>query len=159
MPIVRKAWQGLCALLLAGIVLVPLVQVVMRDLFSAPLVGAEEFTRFLLVCLVFASYPLVVSHGENIRMGEFHDSMTGRFKRLLDGIIFLGAAFSSGFVAYATFTTIFDNLNNATPTLKIPFWVFLGSTAVGFFVACLQHLLRLRRRCRQEPLDHRPEAS
>lgn len=157
MSIVRTGWQALCAVLLGGIVIVPLVQVIMRDVFVTPLVGAEEFTRFLLVCLVFVGYPLVVSDEENIRMGEFHEAMSGRLRRAVDAVIFLGAALSSGFAAYATFTTIFDNLNNATPTLKIPFWLFLGSTAVGFAVACGLHVIRVRRRPAADRLDHPPE--
>ncbi|MBR9773309.1 MAG: TRAP transporter small permease [Halomonas sp.] len=155
----KRFWQGLCALLLVGIVVVPLSQVVMRDIFLSPLVGAEELTRFLLVCLVFASYPLVVGHGENIGMSELRDMLTGRPRRLLDTTIFVASAVASGVVAFATITTIADNLNNATPTLKIPFWIFLGSTAIGFAVAALQHVIRLRGQSATASHDDPPEVS
>lgn len=159
MSVVRNTWQAICAVLLGGIVLVPLVQVFMRDVFVSPLVGAEEFTRFLLVCLVFIGYPLVVNDGENIRMGELHEALSGKARRVVDAMIFLGAVFSSGFIAYATITTIFANLNNATPTLKIPFWIFLGATAVGFAVACVLHLIRVRHRVPADRPEYPPEGS
>lgn len=155
----NRLWQALCAVLLAGIVLLPLAQVILRDLFQAPLVGAEEFTRFLLVCLVFASYPLVITHGDNIRMDELHHALRGRWRRCLDIAMVLGAAGASGFVAWATLVTISANLNNATPTLKIPFWIFLASTLIGFASACVLHLLTLRRRERLSEPQQPPEVS
>lgn len=144
-----RLWWAVCAVLLAGIVLLPLAQVLLRDLFNSPLVGAEEFTRFLLVCLVFASYPLVIAHGDNIRMDELHHALRGRWRRCLDVVMAVGTASASGFVSWATLMTIFSNLNNTTPTLKIPFWIFLASTLIGFACACVVHLLTLR--CRQHP--------
>ena len=34
---------------------------------------------------------------------------------------------------------------NATPTLGIPFWIFLGATLFGFAGAALVHLVHLRK--------------
>ena len=36
-------------------------------------------------------------------------------------------------------------MRGATPTLKIPFWVFMGATTFGFAGACLVHLVQLRK--------------
>ncbi len=44
-----------------------------------------------------------------------------------------------------TATNISRNLSNATPTLGIPFWIFLGATLFGFAGAALVHLLHLRK--------------
>ena len=51
---------------------------------------------------------------------------------------------AAGFIAYVTATNISRNLTNATPTLGIPFWIFLGATFFGFAGAALVHLLHLR---------------
>ncbi len=51
----------------------------------------------------------------------------------------------TGFIAYVTATNISKNLTNATPTLGIPFWIFLGATLFGFAGAALVHLLHLRK--------------
>ncbi|MFC0337137.1 TRAP-type C4-dicarboxylate transport system, small permease component [Kushneria avicenniae] len=141
MPLIRRLLEGICALLLAGIVLVPLLQVVLREVFVSPMVGAEELTRFLLVCLVFMAYPLVVDNGENIVMTELRESLPTALRKPLKLLIVVCAILTSGFIAYATFMTVQTNLGNTTPTLKIPFWLFLGSTLLGFGGACLLHLV------------------
>ncbi len=145
MKIARRLVETVCLLLLGALVLVPFAQVLLRDLFNAPIIGAEEFTRFLLICVVFVSYPLVVASGENIVMGDVRNALTAPIRRVLNLFTSLAAVAISGLIAFAVFTTIGDNLNNATPTLKIPFWLFLGATAFGFFFAAIIHLVHLRK--------------
>ena len=60
MRLAERALSVLVVLVMAGLVLVPISQVVMRGVFTLPFIGAEELTRFLLICLVFLAYPLVV---------------------------------------------------------------------------------------------------
>ncbi|VVS96992.1 TRAP transporter small permease [Rhizobium sp. EC-SD404] len=132
-------------IIMAGLVLVPTAQVIMRGVFVLPFIGAEEFTRFLLICLIFCAYPLVVEHGENIVMGEFKAALPDRPKRMLNLLISLSALAATGFMGYVTATNISRNLANATPTLGIPFWIFLGAAFFGFAGAAIVHLLHLRK--------------
>ncbi len=132
-------------IIMAGLVLVPTAQVIMRGVFVLPFIGAEEFTRFLLICLIFCAYPLVVEHGENIVMGEFKAAMPARLRGVLNMTISLSAITITGFLAWVTATNISNNLKNSTPTLGIPFWIFLGATLFGFAGAALVHLLHLRK--------------
>jgi TRAP-type C4-dicarboxylate transport system permease small subunit len=150
MSIVRKLLAGFCVLVLVALVAVPFIQVVMRDLVGAAIVGAEEFTRFLLIVLVFAAFPIVVMQHENIVVAEFREALPPRLRQALAFFITLSAALAAGFIAYVAWITIFKNLNNATPTLKIPFWLFLGSTFLGFALAALAHLLDTRHPPREE---------
>lgn len=140
-----KFIELLSVFLLGALVFVPFAQVVMRDTFNAPIIGAEEFTRFLLICVVFVAYPLVVESGENIVMGELRESMPQPVRTALNFTISVAAVIITGFIAFVVLTTIGDNLNNATPTLKIPFWLFLGSTLFGFAAAALVHAVHLRK--------------
>ncbi len=143
----RYAKNGLtifCAIVLLLLVAVPFTQVIMRDVVGAAIIGAEEFTRFLLIVLVFAAFPLVVWDHENIVMAEFREALPSVPRKLLLFVIALCAFAATAFIAYVTWQTIFRNLNNATPTLKIPFWLFLGSTFFGFAAAALLHLRDLR---------------
>jgi TRAP-type C4-dicarboxylate transport system permease small subunit len=136
---------ALVVLLLAGLVAIPTAQIVARTFLGVPFIGAEELTRFLLICLVFAAFPLVVSAGENIVMGELKAALPHAARRVVDILISVSAIAVSGFVAWVTYGTIFRNLNNATPTLKIPFWIFLSATLLGFAGAALVHAVHLRR--------------
>lgn len=145
MRLPERVLTTIVVIVMAGLVLVPTAQVVMRGVFTLPFIGAEELTRFLLICLVFLAYPLVVEHGENIVMGEFKAMMPKRLRAVVNVTISLAAIGITLFIAWVTATNISKNLSNATPTLGIPFWIFLGATLFGFAVAAIVHLLHLRK--------------
>lgn len=145
MRLPERVLTTVVVIVMAGLVLVPTAQVVMRGVFTLPFIGAEELTRFLLICLVFLAYPLVVEHGENIVMGEFKAMMPKRLRAVVNVTISLAAIGITLFIAWVTATNISKNLANATPTLGIPFWIFLGATLFGFAVAAIVHLLHLRK--------------
>ena len=145
MRIPERILTAFVVIIMAGLVLVPTAQVIMRGVFVLPFIGAEEFTRFLLICLIFCAYPLVIGHGENIVMGEFKAAMPKRLRGVVNWTISLTAIGVTGFFAYVTATNISKNLTNATPTLGIPFWIFLGATLFGFGGAAVVHLLHLRK--------------
>ena len=145
MRIAERILTAFVVIIMAGLVLVPTAQVIMRGVFVLPFIGAEEFTRFLLICLIFCAYPLVIEHGENIVMGEFKAAMPKPLRGVVNWTISLTAIGVTGFLAYVTATNISKNLTNATPTLGIPFWIFLGATLFGFAGAAVVHLLHLRK--------------
>jgi TRAP-type C4-dicarboxylate transport system permease small subunit len=145
MHLAERVLTAFVVVVMAGLVLVPTAQVIMRGVFVLPFIGAEEFTRFLLICLIFCAYPLVVQNGENIVMGEFKSMMPRLPRRIVNLTISILAIAATGFIAYVTATNISRNLTNATPTLGIPFWIFLGATLFGFAGAALVHLLHLRK--------------
>ena len=145
MRIPERILTAFVVIIMAGLVLVPTAQVIMRGVFVLPFIGAEEFTRFLLICLIFCAYPLVIEHGENIVMGEFKAAMPKRLRGVVNWTISLTAIGVTVFLAYVTATNISKNLTNATPTLGIPFWIFLGATLFGFAGAAVVHLLHLRK--------------
>lgn len=142
---IKRSLEALCAVLLGGMIAVPLAQIIMRYVFNSPIIGAEEFTRFLLICTVFVSYPLVVQDGENIVMDELHEVLPGKLRRLLGLIISATAAATCVFLAVVVVLNISANSNSATPTLGIPFWIFLSATLFGFAGAGISHLLGLRK--------------
>lgn len=141
----RKCLEGLCILLLGALVAVPFIQIMARYVFNAPIIGAEELTRFLLICTVFIAYPLVIDSGENIVMGEIKESLPRTLRRAVNLAISVSAAGVCIFIAAVVLMNISGNLHNATPTLKIPFWIFLGATFLGFAGGGIVHLLHLRK--------------
>jgi TRAP-type C4-dicarboxylate transport system permease small subunit len=145
MRIPVRILSAVTVLILAGIVVVPIAQIVMRGAFGLPFMGAEELTRFLLICLIFIGYPLVVETGENIVMGEIKSSLPKRLQTIVNVAISVSAVAVTLFFAYVTWANIFKNLNNTTPTLGIPFWIFLAATLFGFAGAAVVHLIHLRK--------------
>lgn len=140
----RKPLEIVCVLLLAALVGVPFIQIIAREILGSAIVGAEELTRFLLICTVFAAYPLVVASRENIVMSELLDALPPKAARAVRFVILCAGIATCGFLAWVAFDNIMGNMRGATPTLKIPFWVFMGATTFGFAGACLVHLVQLR---------------
>jgi hypothetical protein len=97
MSVLLAPLRALTVTLLLALVGVPALQIVLR-LVGAPLIGAEEFTRFLLICLVFLGYPLVVAAGDNIVMAELRLALPKRFQVAIGRLIALGGTAAAGVI-------------------------------------------------------------
>lgn len=127
---------SLCVL--AMLVATPALQVFMRQVLNMPMIGAEEFTRFLLINVVMLAIPYTISSGASIRMEEFLLLLPERPRAwliiLISALCFAAFAFASWSVVVATAS----NMNNKTPTLGIPYYIFFASAAIGFLLASLE---------------------
>lgn len=138
--------------LLTVMIALPALQVLLREVIGRPFVGAEELTRFMLICVVFVTLPYVVSSGSSIRMEELLSALprwVQRPVRLAAAAVGCVAfAIAAASVAIATLR----NLDNATPTLGIPYWVFFSAAFVGLLVAAVESALQLLKTVRDQPL-------
>jgi TRAP-type C4-dicarboxylate transport system permease small subunit len=130
--------------LLLGLVAILGVQIILRDVFLAPIVGLEEVTRMLMILMVWIAYPLVVAKGENIVMAELKGALPRRLRHGMDLVIGLACTAAALLMVWATWEALAANPRNMTPTLRIPFWIYLASAAFGFGGAAFLHLRRLR---------------
>lgn len=151
MPLIRMVFGAASVFLLLAMVALPCLQIVMRYVFSSPIVGLEELARMALVLLVFVAYPLVVDAGENILMGEAKDALPPKAKRLANVAIALACAAAAAIMVWAVTEALAANPRNTTPTLGIPFWMFLAATGIGLGGAGLMHLAHLRRPAPERP--------
>jgi TRAP-type C4-dicarboxylate transport system permease small subunit len=128
---IRMAVRFICLLLLAALIVTPLLQIIMRGIFNVPMSGAEELTRYFLICLSFIGASYVTLEGGQIRMEEIQALIPPTPRWLLQmGIDLCGVVvFAIFFVA--SVVTIGNNLKNQTPTLEMPFWLFMAPLAIG----------------------------
>ena len=89
-----KAVRGTSLVLLGALVVTPLAQITMRGVFNVPLAGAEELTKYFLICLTFVAASYVSAQGGQIRMEEFQ-VFVPRPRWILQLVIELCAAGSS----------------------------------------------------------------
>ncbi|MBC6405940.1 MAG: TRAP transporter small permease [Rhodospirillales bacterium] len=73
---------GCCALLLAGLTAVTVVDVIGRYWFDSPLIGAFELTQLMLCGLIFSALPLTTRAGEHIEV----DLLFGNLPRPLQSL-------------------------------------------------------------------------
>ena len=123
-------WGSL--VMLVAMVALPFVQVVAREIVGAPLIGADELARFMLICTVFVALPYVAAGGANIRMEEILSLCPARFVRGVKIVIALVAIATFARRPSPAWSRSRSNLDNATPTLGMPYWLFLGAAFVSF---------------------------
>jgi TRAP-type C4-dicarboxylate transport system permease small subunit len=149
---VRRVLRFLSLVLLGVMILTPALQVLLREIFVAPFIGAEELSRFMLICVVMLALPYTISSGASIRMEELLRLFPKPLQKVAEIIVagtgFLAFAFAAGSVMTATLR----NLNNASPTLGIPYYIFFSAAFVGFLLAAVEFALQAYKALRNRPL-------
>lgn len=140
---VRWIVRRLSLLLLGVLVAMPVLQVVLREFLGRPFVGAEELARFMLICTVFVALPTVVASGGNIRMEEVLGMTPHTLQRSLRLAISSTGLVGFGIAAASVLVATLRNLNNATPTLEIPYYVFFAAAFVGLALAAVECAIQL----------------
>jgi TRAP-type C4-dicarboxylate transport system permease small subunit len=118
-------------LMLAGLILTPFAQIVMRGVFNVPMAGAEEMARYMLICLTFLAAALVSLDGGQIKMEEFQALLPERPRWLLQLVIEAAGVILFAVLSWAAIGTIARNIGSRTATLEMPFLVFMGPLAIG----------------------------
>jgi len=139
----RAVLRGLGFALLALLILTPLAQIVMRSVFNVPMSGAEELTRYFLICAVFVAAPLVTRDGGQIAMEEMQALVPARPRWWLQMLIEVSGIAFFGLMAAAAVVTTANNLRNQTATLEMPFWLFMAPLALGMALLAVETAARL----------------
>ena len=92
---VTRGLEGLCALMLAAMVVLLFIQVVGRYGFENPPDWTEELARMVFIYVTFVGGALAIVRNAHLRIESFHDRLSPRAKTTLDialtlvGVIFL----------------------------------------------------------------------
>lgn len=148
----RVALRQLGLLLLGVMVALPVLQVLLREFTRFTFVGAGELTRFMLICVVFVTLPYVVASGVSIRMEELTAGLRGTWGKGLRILIAASGTLGFGVAAWSVALATLRNLNNATPTLGIPYWIFFSAAFVGLLLAAVECGIQLVKAWRGAPL-------
>ena len=143
-------WGSL--VMLVAMVVLPFLQVVSREIIGSPLIGAEELARFMLICTVFIALPCVAAGGANIRMEEILSLCPQQFVRSVKIVIALVAIATFATAVVASLIAITSNLDNASPTLGMPYWLFLGAAFVSFTMTTVECAIQFVKVLQDKPL-------
>ncbi|MEM9224534.1 MAG: TRAP transporter small permease subunit [Pseudomonadota bacterium] len=120
---------------LVGIVTLILTSVVLRNVFSFGLVWVFEAAGFLMVVLVFVGIPKNIIQKNDINVDFFTLMLPRTLQWLL--AVFAMLIVLSVLIVFAF--ELFPHLQRfgglATPTLKIPHWLYYGAVFVGPVIA------------------------
>jgi TRAP-type C4-dicarboxylate transport system permease small subunit len=149
---VRRVMRLAGLALITVMIALPALQVFMREVIGLSFIGAEELTRFALICLVFITFPYVIASGANVRLEELILFFPKPLRRAIHVVITASATIVLGVGAASIAIATLRNLNNATPTLGIPYWVFFSAAFLGFLFGAIESLLQLWKALRGSPL-------
>jgi TRAP-type C4-dicarboxylate transport system permease small subunit len=142
---IRATVRWTSVALLALLVLVPLAQVVMRGVFGAPMSGAEELTRWFLVCLCFLAASYVSVEGGQVRMEEIQALLPPRPRWALQLLVEASGVALFALLAIACVASICSQIGTTTATLEMPMWLFMGPLAVGGALLALETAIAFAR--------------
>lgn len=148
----RKGTRRFGLLLLFVLITLPALQVFLRGILNQPLVGAEELARFMLICVVFVTLPYAVSSGASIRMEEILSLLPRGAQYPLRILIAGSAAVAFGIAAYSVAVATARNLQNATPSLGIPYYIFFSAAFLGLLYAAVESGVQLVKAIRRQEL-------
>lgn len=149
---IRKAFRLLSVALLTLVIVLPALQIFLREVTQTSFIGAAELARFMLICTVFIAFPYVVSSGANIRMEEIQLALPAAIVRWLRPLIsFLGVV-GFAIIAYSTCIATISNLKNATPTLGIPYYIFFSATFLGCLMTAFECAVQTGKAVTNNPL-------
>jgi TRAP-type C4-dicarboxylate transport system permease small subunit len=149
---VRRVMRLAGLALITVMIALPALQVFLREVIGLSFIGAEELTRFALICLVFITFPYVIASGANIRLEELILFFPARMRRAIHVLIAASGTAVLGIGAASVAVATLRNLNNATPTLGIPYWIFFSAAFLGFLFAAVESLLQLWKALQSRPL-------
>jgi TRAP-type C4-dicarboxylate transport system permease small subunit len=139
---IRFILQIVTSLILLLLVVTPVTQIILR-LLSAPFIGAEEMTRYLLIALIFLGSPLAVWVGGHITMDQFQRFFPKRFNVWLRIIIAASSVLVFCFLTVSGISLISKMYANTSPALVVPFWVVMSPVAVGFLLLTIEYAVEM----------------
>ena len=141
------ACGAVASVALFGIMLLTLVDVAGRKLFSASVPGSLELTELLMVAVIFAALPLVSLAGEHIVFDSFDRWQPAGLRRLQQLIVDLlcaGALLGLAWLMWLKAGQL-ASYGDTTPQLKLPVAPFVYAMSVCCVLTAVVHGMLIRR--------------
>jgi TRAP-type C4-dicarboxylate transport system permease small subunit len=138
----RFTLQIVTAFILLLLVVTPVTQIILRFL-SAPFIGAEEMSRYLLIALIFLGSPLAVWMGGHIAMDQFQGFFPKQLTLWLRFVITTSCVFVFGYMTVSGISLITKMHANTSPALVVPFWVVMTPVAVGCLLLTIEYVVEM----------------
>src|SRR5436190_15518230 len=84
---VTRGLEGLCALMLAAMVVLLFIQVVGRYVFENPPDWTEELARTVFIYLTFIGGAVAIVRNAHLRIESLHDRLSARARTMLDIVL------------------------------------------------------------------------
>jgi TRAP-type C4-dicarboxylate transport system permease small subunit len=139
--LVSRLEDSLLIGLVAGLLLVAIAQIILRNAFIEGLLWAEPAMRIAVLWIAMIGGMVACREGGHIKINLFEVYVQGRAKRVLAGLAHLGACLTCAALAYASWLFVgYERMDGMTTFLNLPAWWFESILPVGFTVMALRFL-------------------
>lgn len=141
--VVARVERAILSACILGIAAVGIANVLSRNLLGRSLSSAEEVAQLLVVLCTFLGIGHGVRVSRHIRMAALYDPLSGRPRKALLVVTWLGtAALCFALAVFAArYVESVWSVGSVTPALRLPlYWVYAW-VPVGFVLGGLQYLL------------------
>jgi len=142
--LVTRGLEGLCALLVAAMVVLLFIQVVGRYGFDNPPDWTEELARMTFIYLTFVGGALAIVRNAHLRIESFHSRLSPRSKMALDIVLaMIGVSFLAVTLYYSVglLARLSHQPMSSVPISKA---FMFAAVPVGCALMLVYELLRIR---------------
>ncbi|MEE4166657.1 MAG: TRAP transporter small permease [Desulfocapsaceae bacterium] len=123
--------DGVIASFFAFIIIITIVQVILRYVFNASILGGNEAMEALFIYTTAIGAAVAVRRRQHININYFVQLLPMLFQRLVDITVHILIAFLNGVMIYYSINWISKVGNNESPVMRVPEWIFQLSIPIG----------------------------
>ena len=141
--ILNKSIRVLTILCLSVLTILVPIEVFLRYLFGKSLYITEEFTRYLMVWVVFLASSLAIREDSHISIGIFVNRFRGRTRSWINLIAHILLVIFLVFLIIEGVIALRFQMDQIIPSLEIPIFWFYLAIPVGSFLMILNLLPKI----------------
>jgi TRAP-type C4-dicarboxylate transport system permease small subunit len=141
------AWMSMAGILLMMVLVV--VDVALRTLFSSSLLLVDEVGGYLLVLAAYLAYAETLKRNSHVRVDTVFNLFSARLKRPLDLVFLALSVLAVAAVAWASVVMVYRAYVRGVTVpgvLLTPVWIPQVAMVVGLCALVLQLLVEIRKR-------------
>lgn len=123
--------DGVIASFFAFIIIITIVQVILRYVFNASILGGNEAMEALFIYTTAVGAAVAVRRKQHININYFVQLLPALFQRLADITVHMLIAFLNGVMIYYSVNWISKVGSNESPVMRVPEWIFQLSIPIG----------------------------
>lgn len=142
----NKVLVFIASLMMAGLMIIVCVDLTLRYFFNSPLLWGTEVTEILLLYITFLGMAWVFREDGHVVIDVFTSQITGRKKKILDGISYFLVGIVAAVLVYYGFYTVYDHFRRGVfnPTvIETPIWLIIVVIPVGSVPLFLEVLIKV----------------
>jgi len=113
------------------IIFTTIVQVILRYVFNASILGGNEAMEALFIYTTAVGAAVAVRRRQHINISYFVQLLPALFQRLVDIAVHILIAFLNGVMIYYSISWISKVGTNESPVMRVPEWIFQLSIPIG----------------------------